>query len=263
MNLSTYDFFDLMNGYVEGYTNLFGKVKSDKAFEIITSSKKIEQLILRSTLFRTIPSKKNFEEVVVTIGYFMFAKPETYALGVILAVARLTHHSNVINTPSSNQLLATITKEIIEEAKVTYVLTHSPTLLSAESKTKKEAVQRPASTSPIDPPPPIAKLSEVLTTLTKSTEHRNKGEFHQYNHCMIQIINRTLLEAMIDATQTLRQQYFRAVCSYFDWLVENQKRQEAINLMSLTIKYQNRYDSSSKSLLSISMSALLAEDDYV
>lgn len=166
MNLTNYTFDELVDFYAEGYTTLFGKVKAVEVTGKILNSSKVQKLISSPHVL----NKLHFKEVLNTIGFFLFAKQETFTLGLLVSIV---HYSKVCKKKSvtyqsmskyldvfsndsigrdflaqslnlafaTEAQLTKMVREVIEEDKIThYVLTHSGkylrTVAEQDSKTK-------------------------------------------------------------------------------------------------------------------------------
>lgn len=84
--------FDITTFYetYQAYKNYFiarnGSNKFEKAYDIILSSNKIQQILSLSINKRIAPTSKDFLIEIHMIPYFIFAKNETRAMGALIAL---------------------------------------------------------------------------------------------------------------------------------------------------------------------------------
>lgn len=68
------------------YISKYGNEKYEALFNKVATSDKFSRLFGESIRMRIVPTVKDYISTIATIPYFLFAKDETRALGVLIAL---------------------------------------------------------------------------------------------------------------------------------------------------------------------------------
>jgi hypothetical protein len=82
--ITTFD--DTYQAYKKYYIAKNGSNKYEKIYEIIFNSNKIDFILKHSVSDQIAPTAADFFVQIHAIGYFIFAKNETKALGILIAM---------------------------------------------------------------------------------------------------------------------------------------------------------------------------------
>jgi hypothetical protein len=198
MNLDKYNYDELCSMYVDGYANLFGNDKAKKVWEMMLTSTKLKQLIKEHVLGFQVPEKVTFEYLINSIGYFMFSKPETHTLGVITAIDRYVREGDGISMETSQEYFADMVREVIQEAGVTYVPSHSEMYIKskARSSTNPEMIAEEKSIIPTTNSQTVSK--EQATVSKEDEEYKRMIEtcetFKEGNVVLLSVLTHLYLE---------------------------------------------------------------------
>lgn len=79
-------FNETYNAYKNYYISRNGSNKFEKVFDVISTSSKINSILNWSINNRQAPTSRDFLIEIHTIGFFIFAKNETRAMGALVAL---------------------------------------------------------------------------------------------------------------------------------------------------------------------------------
>lgn len=117
MYLDAFTYEELISHFFEKYKFEFGNRRFKKINSKIQSSKKFGRLIDDSKKLGKYPTHEHYLYRIHEIPYFIFSKPDTVALGALMALERWHHECNINFLYANEPILKDIAVKIIQTSE--------------------------------------------------------------------------------------------------------------------------------------------------